>query len=316
MRLALYAVRSKRKWRITLKFLRIVLFCFSAMLAAFSSRVGLGQSADKSPEFEVASVRKAPSENIPYSESYPLDGKDGPPLRGTFRANASLQAYLLFAYKVNDSAQATTFWNTMPSQWHLQRYTIIANAEGEPTRDQVRIMMQSLLRARFGLVLDKETKIRSEYVFSLAGSSGSQLHKHPADVQCQTRPTPNSSIPSSRPDPEAPDYCGEARWYQDSKLHVRFVQQPMSAIVATLSSLAMADGNFEAHAAEDETGLQGAYDADIEFGPRYINGQPAPDVEGPSVHDAIRAQLGLKVVERKVPVGLLVITHVQEPSAN
>jgi uncharacterized protein (TIGR03435 family) len=40
------------------------------------------------------------------------------------------------------------------------------------------------------------------------------------------------------------------------------------------------------------------------------------DAEGPTLMEAIQSQLGLKLEPRKVPIQILVVDHVEKPTAN
>jgi uncharacterized protein (TIGR03435 family) len=46
-----------------------------------------------------------------------------------------------------------------------------------------------------------------------------------------------------------------------------------------------------------------------------VNGQPI-DTSGPSIFQAVRQQLGLRLDSRKGPVQVMVIDHVEKPSEN
>ena len=69
----------------------------------------------------------------------------------------------------------------------------------------------------------------------------------------------------------------------------------------------------------DHTGLAGTFDLSIEWAPR-LNGPPPlgfiPDADGPTFAEALQDQLGLKLVPQTGPVDVLVIDHVEQPSAN
>jgi len=69
----------------------------------------------------------------------------------------------------------------------------------------------------------------------------------------------------------------------------------------------------------DKTSLTGRYDLKLRFtpdeGPAMLNGQPVPDPP-PALFTALEEQLGLKLESAKGPVQVLVIDHVEMPSAN
>jgi uncharacterized protein (TIGR03435 family) len=63
----------------------------------------------------------------------------------------------------------------------------------------------------------------------------------------------------------------------------------------------------------DQTGLDGEYNFDLRWAPDG-DGDSLPD--GPSIFTALQEQLGLKLESSKAPVDVLVIDHVEKPSAN
>jgi uncharacterized protein (TIGR03435 family) len=75
----------------------------------------------------------------------------------------------------------------------------------------------------------------------------------------------------------------------------------------------------------DQTGLSGTFDFSIDFTPE-VNGPPGgmratqpdfqPDPTGPTFLEALKEQLGLRLESTTGPVDVLVIDHVEEPSAN
>jgi uncharacterized protein (TIGR03435 family) len=64
----------------------------------------------------------------------------------------------------------------------------------------------------------------------------------------------------------------------------------------------------------DKTGLDGRYDIDLKWTP-YDSAAAATE-SGPSIFTALQEQLGLKLESQKGPVQVLVIDHVEQPSAN
>ncbi len=78
------------------------------------------------------------------------------------------------------------------------------------------------------------------------------------------------------------------------------------------------------HNVLDKTGLTGKYDFTCKWpreeGPGSMldggEGGNAPESSGPSIFTVIQEQLGLKLESHKAPVEVLVIDHVEAPSAN
>jgi uncharacterized protein (TIGR03435 family) len=65
----------------------------------------------------------------------------------------------------------------------------------------------------------------------------------------------------------------------------------------------------------DQTGLKGTYDFTLKWRPEQLVGQEN-GVDAPSVFTAIQEQLGLRLVPSKASVEVIVIDHVERPSAN
>jgi uncharacterized protein (TIGR03435 family) len=77
----------------------------------------------------------------------------------------------------------------------------------------------------------------------------------------------------------------------------------------------------------DKTGLTETYDYTLSFAPDdsmkagvlppgSSGGAPPPEAEGPSIFTALQEQLGLKLVAQKQPVDVIVIDHMEQPTAN
>ncbi len=78
--------------------------------------------------------------------NFPLDAGDAfRPVGGHFSADFPLLTYISFAYKIPLSE------NQHWPDWVHDRFDIQAEADGKPTKDQMRLMMQSLLAERFQL---------------------------------------------------------------------------------------------------------------------------------------------------------------------
>jgi uncharacterized protein (TIGR03435 family) len=67
----------------------------------------------------------------------------------------------------------------------------------------------------------------------------------------------------------------------------------------------------------DKTGLTGSYDFVLKYKGRFDQDRPADDLDPtPPLDRALQDELGLKVESARGPVKLLVIDHVEKPSAN
>src|ERR1700733_4850663 len=134
-------------------------------------------------EFDVASIRENQTSEPPYS-NFPLGpgpifgAKDGLLLA----KNQTLLGYIFFAFKP-DMLQSQQFQAQLPGWVKTTNYDIEARASGSPTKDDMRLMMQSLLEERFHLVIHRETREAPAYALGLAkpGTLGPRIKPHPAD---------------------------------------------------------------------------------------------------------------------------------------
>jgi bla regulator protein blaR1 len=140
-----------------------------AVFVILTAPVAFGQEA-KVPEwqtsaggkmaFAVASIHPSkPGEftypNFPISndDSYVAGSND------SFVAGFSVESYIEFAYKLRlSSDQRRAMLPNLPGWVATDAYVIRAKAEGNVTKDQLCLMMQSLLADRFKMVVHFETK--------------------------------------------------------------------------------------------------------------------------------------------------------------
>ena len=67
----------------------------------------------------------------------------------------------------------------------------------------------------------------------------------------------------------------------------------------------------------DKTGIQGNVDYTLERAATVLPGADSnPDESGPTFEEALKEQLGLKLVPQKGPAEFFVVDHVEHPSAN
>jgi uncharacterized protein (TIGR03435 family) len=91
----------------------------------------------------------------------------------------------------------------------------------------------------------------------------------------------------------------------------------------TLDHLAgyLSDFDDQGRPIVDQTGLSGSWDFSLNWLPDRGGSSPAgpvqfPDADGPSLFEALKDQLGLKLEPTKASIPVLVIDHVEQPSAN
>jgi len=253
--------------------------------------------------FEVASVKSNQSDAVATSR-FPLGSGDGFAPGALFSAtNQPLIVYLRFAYKLGQSDLLS-----LPGWIYEERFDIESRAPGSPTKDEMRLMMQSLMAERFKL--RTHTERRTQAVFDLmlakAGTTGPQLQRHPDEGSCTTAsrlqlpPIPCGSVgpaPASMP--------GRGRIVANGLTMTRlasFLKNPFTGVDRPVV---------------DRTGLTGAFDLSVEWS---LAPDPAPSPNSqvedsrPTFLEALREQLGLTLKSTKGPVDLLVIDHIERPT--
>ena len=270
-------------------------------------------------EFEVASVKPS-LPMTPFSTNMSnLDGLDGPtPTENRFAANAPLMAYLLFAYKITDSIQGRSIYDHLPDWARSQFFNVEARAHGVPTRDQLRLMVQALLADRFKLAIHREMQIRHLSALSLVkpNSLGPYLKPHPPDEACRNNPGGAALIEAPRKATEFPRYCGLVTWNAEGRRRLRLIDVTAAQMANYLASASMAGGSNTPIGGVDRTGLKGRFDLDLDFTPDVDELSSNIGLPALSFKDALKQQLGLKLVDQKGSVVVLLVDHLEKPSAN
>ena len=286
-----------------------------------------GQAApQKLPSFDVISVKRS-ADDVQQKTISPIGpGEVYVTTGGHFAAQGfPLASYISFAFKLVGS-ETDAMVAQLPGWALSERFSIEARTDGDPakdTKDQMRLMMRSLLADRFGLKSHYETRQASVFVVSLAkaGKLGPQLRRHSeADSPC------NTVLPAGMTQGEAgtveggfPRQCGGMLPMPTSAPgRFRFGARnvTMEFIVRQLTSL----GDL-GRPAVDQSGLAGTFDFALEFVPDISSTREGyPDFEGdptgPTFSQAVREQLGLKLESTKAASHFLVIDRVEHPTQN
>lgn len=156
-------------------------------------------------------------------------------------------------------------------------------------------MLQELLADRFKLTVHRETKNLPIYTLGITKNGSKLQEAKPGEIASSS-------------------YSGPGRT-QSITGQARSIASLVRMLSVTLGCPVL-----------DKTGLPGKYDFKLEWTPD--NGQipsgskpddgtsPQPGSNAFSIFTAIQEQLGLKLVSGKGPVDILVIDHVERPSAN
>ena len=157
------------------------------------------RAQDGKMAFDVASIKPSKGAFVPLN--YSLDPSDDDiATNGRLTADETLAEYIEFAYKVwGNEAQSREFSHS--AKWvNTDRYSIEAQATGNPTKDQMRLMMQTLLAERFQLTAHFETREVPVFELRLAkpGKPGPKLIPHADGPPCDK--------PGASPVKEVPDF--------------------------------------------------------------------------------------------------------------
>ena len=268
------------------------LLTLSVLAIAVVGTPSFGQvRAGNRPSFEVASIK--PSKTNSAVTAGVGHGQGG-------GRNITVKMLIALAYRVREFQIAGG-----PGWIGSDRFDVEGKAEDpRADPDQLRLMLQSLLEDRFQLKLHRQNK--EAPIFALVVSKdGPKITLVPD----QTSPTVNGPA-----QPEAGPNRGAMRIGRGS----------LVGNAVTLSLFAQLLSQRLDRTVVDKTHLDGRFDIQLHWTPDVgeaaldPGGNPLPpaDSAGPSIFTAIQDQLGLKLESTKGPVDLVIIDHVEKPSAN
>lgn len=280
--------------------------------------------------FEVASVKMLKPGSRGHAPNFPLDNGDaftnphsGEGPHGRFSATFPLPAYISFAYKLTLTPdQRHAMFARLPKWVDTDFFEIDAKAAGNPTKDQMRLMMQSLLTERFHLAVHYETQEMPAYALTLIkpGTWGPQLIRHADGPPCDgSAPRDSEKGPAGPGTGVFPPRC-ETQATMPGK-YGRRVDGSRNTTMALLAEFLSRTGG---RPVVDRTGIADRIDYRLEWTPEsnictqsVCQGvEVEPDPNPVMFMDAVREQLGLKLQSTKAPVHTLVIDHIERPSEN
>jgi len=255
-------------------------------------RLSAQTAAEPWPKFAVTSVK-------PNKTNCCVSGGVGN--GGSLNRNLTLRMLIGTAYRVQEFQISGG-----PGWIASDRFDVEGKAEDPKADfDQLRLMLRSLLEDRFKLKLHRETTESPVYAL-VVGKDGPKIRSS-AD---QTSPDVNGPSP---PEATGPNH-GAFRFAPGSmignavhlSLFTRFLSQRLDRLVIDKTKLT---GRFD---------IQLQWTPDIGENPLDLGGNAIPpaDPSRPSIFAAIQEQLGLRLEPTKAPVEVLVIDHVEKPSAN
>lgn len=274
------------------------------------------QATGPLPSFEVATIKPDPGG--------PLHGMGLPPPNIFRLFNVTTRDLILIAYglpagsPLGSAASARALGG--PAWIDNNRYDVegkipdafLAQMQKSPSklhREQMLLMVQSMLAERFKLVVHVES--REMQVYDLVVAKGGPKLAVAKEVQPGDNAPPPPTAPGKPPSPA--DMRQGIMVLPKSKNVVE-----MTAKGQTLDSFAQMPFFGLESPIVNKTGLTGKYDFTLDWS-RDQDGQPADapaDTDAPGLFTAIEEQLGLKLVATKGPVDVIVIDHIELPSEN
>jgi uncharacterized protein (TIGR03435 family) len=262
--------------------------------------------------FEVASIKlNAAGFQRP---SFPLDA--GPAFASTggrFFASFPLMTYINFAWKLLPSPdERQAMFAHLPKWASTDAFEIEARAPiSNPTKDQMRLMMQSLLAERFHLTVHFESQTMPAFAMVLAkpGKTGPQLKPHSEGPPCAA----GDQWPAPATANAFPPMC-DVFMMEILPNHSRTsgsrntTMQSLAASVPTFGSVS--------RPVVDRTGLAGTFDFKLEWAPDATTPDAPTDSNAPAFTTALNEQLGLKLEPIRAPIDILIVDHVERPSEN
>jgi uncharacterized protein (TIGR03435 family) len=262
-----------------------------AMAVLFAvTRIPLRAQSDAKPlAFEVASIK--------MNTSGPsLSG--GPDPVGRFTARYSTLSMLVArAFSIREAqVEGGQGWS------RSDRFDIMATTGGPATSAQRALMLQRLLAERFNLQVHHETRTLPVLELVVARSDrklGPRLvPASDEDADCNTRGVPKPVFPGGVLVPT----CGASMSL--TGISVRGETMDRFAQIYLETSLHLGP------TVVNHTGLDGAFNLSLEWG----NDGKVPEIG--TIITALMDQLGLKLTSTKAPIDVVVIDHVEHPTAD
>jgi uncharacterized protein (TIGR03435 family) len=227
------------------------------------------------PRFEAADVHLSPPANNPYNYA------SGGVLRGERYdlRKATMLDLIKMAWNVDPD---TVFGG--PNWLEFDRFDIYTKAPPETPPETIRLMLQALLRDRFGLVVHEDTRPLPAFALTVGEDKPKMTESNGSTVPgCQYQPAVSGFLVN---------VCRNIT---------------MDALAQRLRQIAP---DYLAAPVVNETGLEGTWDFDLKWNTR--SRIPQPDATRTTIFDAVNQQLGLKLAPKNAPAPVLVVDRVNE----
>ena len=239
--------------------------------------------ADAIPKFDVITIK--PSDPSRQGKGFTVRG------RHVMTFNTNMNDLITFAYSLHVKQLVNA-----PAWFATDHFDLdgVPDVEGRPSAQQMRLLVQSALTDRFKLTFHHDKKELSVYALEI-GKGGPKLTEtihQPADPR-------------------------------------NFLFRKLGALMVTNSTMQDFCNGMQGAVMDkpvvDHTGLTARYDFNLNWTPdesqfEAMGGFKPPSADDPNappaLSTAMQEQLGLKFEATKAPADVLVIDHVEKPSAN
>ena len=235
-------------------------------------------------KFEVGSVKRS----APNGQE--ADVRPAPGGRRYVGSNVNLRSYLYVAYQIRPEQVSGG-----PSWVDTEHFDLNAEAERPASIEDLHIMLQNFLTERFQLKLHHESKEMAVYALTVDKAGPKNLKLHPGASG------------------------GDVVLARTTE---GLVHEKWNAHCASMDFLTWRLSPWLERPLLNQTNLDGCFDFDLSFTRdlpagikegQLFNGAPI-DTYGPTIFQALPAQLGLRLEAKRGPVDVLVIDHAEKPT--
>ncbi|HEY4088151.1 MAG TPA: TIGR03435 family protein [Bryobacteraceae bacterium] len=227
---------------------------------------------------------------------------------GRFTAtNTPLKFVILYAYSLlNHELAGVPDWAEDTSFDIEATYSI----EPPAAPADVRVMVQHLLKDRFGFQLHSEKRVIPAYDLTLLHKTGDLgPSMKPSSVDCQ------KLIAEKAPLRDAGGPSAVSPNGKRPACSISATRRYLTGGAVTITQLTAALQSMLGKPVVDHTDLQGRFDVEAKWSLLDDTGD-TPQGDSPSIFYAVREQLGLRLDPHKEPFDVMVIDRLTQPTAN
>ena len=267
------------------------------------------QKAADLPAFDAVSVKPANPATREWMRGGPGTSDPGQLLfSGVSVSRLIVTAYGAKAYQVSG-----------PAWMGVEKFDVVAKIPAGATRQQVGLMLQTLLVDRFGLQLHHESRDLLGYELQIA-KDGHKL-RPPAEIVSSADTAQESVLLQAGSDRMPPRHFEGTLIYWERSRGWGILKLSNGLLRAVGVSQTLADVATRCEGQVhlpivDKTGLTGRYDYSFDYAPDPPANQQEESAvgtamdPGPDFATAFQKQLGFRLEKKRLPIDVLVIEHV------